>query len=230
MPKGLYVHRDPADGTLLAYERFSCAPGPVGWRYVARLLTPDGLTAGSVEVVADARWHSVRIDVRAGGWVVRGGDAGTELAWVRSGAAAAGGTTGAHGPGADGPGADGPGGDPPGGGADQAEGFARAQSFTGRSPAFAIVNAHRLALTVGGSGRLRLVALTEPVLAPRTVDEAWTLAERVEYETDLVPLSVAAYEITDLATGERRRLHLAGDVVLAAPGLELEELDGPPTL
>lgn len=34
--------------------------------------------------------------------------------------------------------------------------------------------------------------------------------------------------MADLETGEQRELHLAGDVLLAAPGVELEELESPP--
>ena len=43
VPRGLYRLRD-RDGTVVGYERFSCAPGPVGWRYNAQVLAPDGGT------------------------------------------------------------------------------------------------------------------------------------------------------------------------------------------
>jgi hypothetical protein len=40
---------------VVAYERFSCAPGPVGWRYNAQVLAPDGRTpTGLVDVTTDA--------------------------------------------------------------------------------------------------------------------------------------------------------------------------------
>ena len=203
MPKGLYSHRDPHDGTLLGYERFSCAPGPAGWRYVGQLLAPDLLTVtGSVDVTADRRWRPIRVEVRAGGWSLRGGVTGTEVVWVRA--------------------------DP--GGAEAAEGSARAVSFTGRSAAFAVVTARLLRLEAGGTARVRLVALTEPVLATRTVDEGWGLTEVVPHQTPTVPLPVERYEVADLGTGDRRVVHVAGDIVLAASGVELEELDGPPWL
>jgi hypothetical protein len=40
---------------------------------------------------------------------------------------------------------------------------------------------------------------------------------------------VDTYQVTELDTGEQRTVHIAGDVVLAAPGIELEELDTPPS-
>ncbi len=41
VPRGLYRLRD-RDGAVVGYERFSCAPGPVGWRYTAQVLAADG--------------------------------------------------------------------------------------------------------------------------------------------------------------------------------------------
>lgn len=203
MPAGLYSHHDQHDGTLLGYERFSCAPGPAGWRYAAELLAPDGQTAaGSVDLTVDRLWRPVRVEVRAGGWSVRGGSTGGEVVWVRTGP----------------------------GGAEAREGSARAAGFTGRSPAFSVAIARMLALAEGGSTRVPLVALTEPVLAPRTLDEGWGLTGTESHPTPTGSLAVERYEVADLATGDRRVVHLAGDVVLASPGVELEELDGPPWL
>ena len=55
VPKGLYSLRDH-DGTVIAYERFSCAPGPAGWSYHAQVLAPDGRTqTGLVDVTTGAR-------------------------------------------------------------------------------------------------------------------------------------------------------------------------------
>ena len=86
VPRGLYSLRDQ-DGTVVAYERFSCAPGPVGWRYNAQVLAPDGRTpAGLVDLTTDASGLQIRVEVRAGGWVVRGGVADGETVWVRTGA------------------------------------------------------------------------------------------------------------------------------------------------
>ncbi|MDX3035096.1 hypothetical protein PV369_40900, partial [Streptomyces scabiei] len=77
--------------------------------------------------------------------------------------------------------------------------------------------------------RLRLVAFTDPVLAPRTLDQSWALIERETHATDNGPLTVDTYQVTALDTGEQHSVHLAGDVVLAAPGIELEHLETPPS-
>lgn len=90
-------------------------------------------------------------------------------------------------------------------GSDERE--AAADGFTGTSPAHLVVAA-RLGLP-----RTDLVEVTEPVLATRLVRRAWT---RLGSEQD-----VDAHEVTDLATGETGRVHLAGDVVVDAPGVRL---------
>ncbi|NED05759.1 hypothetical protein G3I55_29380, partial [Streptomyces sp. SID6648] len=77
---------------------------------------------------------------------------------------------------------------------------------------------------------LRLVALTDPVLAPRTVDQSWALLNREAHATDNGPLVVDEYQVTALDTGEQHAVHIAGDVVLAAPGIELEDLETPPSV
>jgi hypothetical protein len=202
VPRGLYSRRDP-DGTVVAYERFSCAPGPVGWRYNAQVLAPDGRTpTGLVDVTTDASGVQIRVEVRAGGWVVRGGVADGETVWVRTG----------------------------GSGADAGEDTAVAAGFTGRSPGFLVAVARLLGLRGGGSSRVRLVALTDPVLAPLPVDVAWSLTTVEEYRTEIGLLPVERYETADLVSGQRAAVHLAGDVVLAATGVELDALDTPPTL
>lgn len=38
------------------------------------------------------------------------------------------------------------------------------------------------------------------------------------------------YQVTALDTGEQHSVHIAGDVVLAAPGIELEDLESPPSV
>ncbi len=43
------------------------------------------------------------------------------------------------------------------------------------------------------------------------------------------PLIVDEYQVSALDTGERHTVHIAGDVVLAAPGIELEHLETPPS-
>lgn len=211
MPNGVYSFHDPQDGTPSGGERFSCAPGPLGWRYTASALPVPG-SAGSgsartVDLTVDGRGRPVRVEVVAGGWRVRGGAAAVEGAagvlWVRKPA-------------------------DPYAAEEPVEGQAKAVAFTGRSPAFLVAAARLLDLTPGQSVRVRLVDLTEPVLAPLLCDQAWALTEIEEHPTPLGPLPVSRYEVADLATGVRGVVHLAGDVVLAAPGVELEELDSPP--
>jgi hypothetical protein len=197
VPRGTYVHLDSIDGTPLSQERFSCAPGPQGWRYVAEVLDSDGVAVvGGVDITVDDAWRQLRVEVSAGSWVVRGGRSGTEVGWVRG----------------------------------TVEGSERAYGFTGRSPAFLIVTARLLALSPGASTSVRLVDLTEPVLAPFPVEQRWTLTEVTSYDAGAQPLPVERYEIVDRDRGDVRMLYLAGDVVLDAPGIELTELDTPPTL
>ncbi|MFW6693387.1 hypothetical protein [Streptomyces sp. MAR4 CNX-425] len=206
MPRGRYSLHDPYDGTPLGDERFHCAPGSSGWRYVAQTTAPDGTPAGSVDLTIDHRGRPVRLELHAGGWQVRGA-ALDGVTWVRS--------------------------DPAGTAA--SEGNARAQGFTGTSPAFLIATTQLLPPPPTPPGpatpaphRLRLVALTHPVLAPRTLDQAWTRTGEDTHEADTGVLRVTNYQVSDLETGEQHAVHVAGDVVLAAPGVELEELDTPP--
>jgi hypothetical protein len=176
-------------------ERFSCAPGPVGWRYVG-----TGSDGGRVDVTVDARWRQVRVDLRTGSWTLRGGVAGRELLWVRGGVD----------------------------GTDAAEHAAPAAAFTGRSPVFLIVTARMLGLEPGGSTTVALVEIAGDALATRAVRQRWTLHDITEHQADLGVLRVERYEVADLDTGEVGEVQLAGDVVLAAPGVELAALDGPP--
>lgn len=87
------------------------------------------------------------------------------------------------------------------------ESEALADGFTGSSPAHLVVGARR------GPGRRQLVEVTEPVLATRLVQREWA-ALGPQDEVDV-------HEVADLATGERGRVHLAGDVVVDAPGVRL---------
>ena len=208
MPTGEYLV-DPSAGIVAipshgggppaTVERFSCAPGPAGWRYTASAHEPStGAARGRVDVTVDSRWRPVRVELRAGGWWLRGGHAGREVLWVRGG--------------------------------DQAqEHAAEALGFGGASPAFLISTGRALRLDVGASASVALVAVTGDVLATRTVRQRWSLLEVAEHATDLRPLRVEKFEVADLDTGSVAEVHLAGDVVLAAPGVELLTLDGPPT-
>ena len=202
MPRGLYSLRDH-HGMVVAYEQFSCAPGPAGWRYHAQVLAPDGRTpTGLVDVTTDARGLQIRVEARTDGWVVRGGVAGGETFWVRTGPS----------------------------GEDASEGTAPAAGFTGRSPGFLVAVTRLLGLRAGASSSVRLVALTDPVLAPLPIEVSWSLTTVEQYPTEVGPLPVERYETEDLASGQRAAVHLAGDVVLAAPGVELDALETPPTL
>jgi len=198
VPRGLYSLRDH-EGAVVAYERFSCAPGPAGWRYHAQVLAPDGRTpTGLVDVTTDAFGRQIRVEVRAGGWVVRGGVVGGETVWVRTGASG--------------------------------EDAAGAVGFAGRSPGFLVAVARLVGLRPGASSRVRLVSLIDPAIAPVTVDVTWSLTTVEEHPTEGGPLPVERYETADLASGRRAIVHLVGDVVVDAPGIELETLDRPPTL
>ncbi|CAM5415308.1 MULTISPECIES: hypothetical protein [Streptomyces] len=201
MPRGRYSLLDPHDHTPLAHEHFQCAPGPSGWRYVARRTTPAGQDSGSVDLTLDALGRPLRLELHAGDWQVRGA-ALDGVTWVRT--------------------------DPTG--TEATEGNVPAHAFTGTSPAFLVATTRLLRLTPSASAtRVRLVALTDPVLAPRTVDQSWALVNSETHATDNGPLTVDEYEVTALDTGERHTVHIAGDVVLAAPGVELEDLDSPPS-
>jgi hypothetical protein len=202
MPRGRYSLHDPHDHTPLGEEHFQCAPGPSGWRYVSQLTTPSGDQAGSVDLALDELGRPIRLELHAGGWQVRGA-ALDGVTWVRTD------PTGTH----------------------ATEGNVRAHAFTGTSPAFLVATARLLRLTPSSSSatRVRLVHFTDPVLAPRTVDQSWALIEREAHATDNAPLIVDEYQVTDLDTGELHTVHISGDVVLAAPGIELEDLESPPS-
>lgn len=92
---------------------------------------------------------------------------------------------------------------------------ATAAGFTGDSPAFAVVTARMLALDVGATARVRLVRLSH-ALGALTVEQGWGRTPDVE--------GVERYEAADLATGERRTVHLAGDVVVDATDVDLLSL------
>ncbi|MEV6950717.1 hypothetical protein [Streptomyces sp. NPDC051183] len=201
MPRGRYSLHDPHDHTPLGEEHFHCAPGPSGWRYVSQLTAPNGDHRGSVDLAVDELGRPIRLELNASSWQVRGA-AIDGVTWVRT--------------------------DPAG--TEATEGNVQAPGFTGTSPAFLVATARLLRLTPGAPAtRVRLVALTEPVLAPRTVDQAWALLRREEHPTDSGPLVVDEYQVSALDTGEVHTVHLAGDVVLSAPGIELEHLETPPS-
>ncbi|QIP86204.1 hypothetical protein GLX30_21645 [Streptomyces sp. Tu 2975] len=201
MPRGRYSLHDPHDHTPLGEEHFQCAPGPSGWRYVSRTTTPSGDDAGSVDLALDELGRPIRLELHAASWQVRGA-AIDGVTWVRT--------------------------DPTG--TDAREGNAPAHAFTGASPAFLVATARLLRLAPGAPAtRVRLVAFTDPVLAPRTVDQSWALVKSEAHTTDNGLLTVDEYQVNALDTGEQHAVHIAGDVVLAAPGIELEDLESPPS-
>ncbi|MER6615350.1 hypothetical protein ACWGJT_15820 [Streptomyces xantholiticus] len=201
MPRGRYSLHDPHDHTPLGEEHFQCAPGPSGWRYVSRTTTPSGDDAGSVDLALDELGRPIRLELHAASWQVRGA-AIDGVTWVRT--------------------------DPTG--TDAREGNAPAHAFTGTSPAFLVATARLLRLAPGAPAtRVRLVAFTDPVLAPLTVDQSWALVKSEAHTTDNGPLTVDEYQVSALDTGEQHVVHIAGDVVLAAPGVELEDLESPPS-
>ncbi|MFN2624765.1 MAG: hypothetical protein ABR520_01610 [Mycobacteriales bacterium] len=201
MPKGVYHHLDDG-GDVLAVERFSCAPGPAGWRYVGEVADPAGLAIGAVDVTCDAQWRPVRVEVRSGGWVVRGGVVGSKVVWLRLPAGAA---------------ADG-----------EPEQRLAAVGFFGRSPAFTVAVARLLAMHSAERRTLQLVRLSGDALAVQPRPMAWAMTEVREHATETAPLVVERFEVDDLVAGERAVLEVAGDVVVDAPHLELAELESPP--
>ena len=152
------------------------------------------------DLTVDGRWRQIRVQVGFGDLLVRGGLAGRELLWVRS--------SGEYGD----------------------EHSAEAYGFLGDSPGFLVAVARSLRAEPGSETVVRLVRLSEPALSALTIDQRWRLAEVMTYDTDLEPLPVERYEVTDLATGEVAPVHISGDVVLDAPGVELTDLESPPTL
>jgi hypothetical protein len=202
MPSGRYSFHDTHDDTPLGEERFSCAAGPSGWRYTAQTFTADGAPDGAVDLTLDSRSRPLRLELRRHGWQVRGG-ALSGLTWVRTHLEDTDLTF-------------------------TREGNEKAHAFAGRSPSFLVATARMLALAEGSSARVRVVSFTEPLLAPRTLDQGWALEGIETHSTDSGPLTVRRFRVADLETGEEGLVHMAGDVVLAAPGVELEELETPP--
>ncbi|MFE9662359.1 MULTISPECIES: hypothetical protein [unclassified Streptomyces] len=201
MPRGHYSLHDTHDHTPLGEEHFHCAPGPSGWRYVSQRVAPSGEHTGSVDLTLDELGRPLRLELNAASWQVRAG-ALDGVTWVRTD------PTGVH----------------------ATEGNAPAHAFTGTSPAFLVATARLLRLTPASPAtRVRLVAFTDPVLAPRTLDQSWALLNRETHTTDNAPLIVDEYQVTALDTGEQHTVHLTGDVVLSAPGIELENLESPPS-
>ncbi|MFD9870311.1 hypothetical protein ACFXI8_34845 [Streptomyces niveus] len=201
MPRGRYSLHDPHDHSPLGEEHFHCAPSPSGWRYVSQITAPSGEHSGSVDLTLDKLGRPIRLELHAASWRVRAA-ALEGVTWVRT--------------------------DPTGN--EATEGNVPAHAFTGTSPAFLVAITRLLRLAPASPAtRVRLVAFTDPVLAPRTVDQSWALLRSEAHATDNGPLTVDEYQVSALDTGEQHTVHISGDVVLAAPGIELEDLESPPS-
>ncbi|NEE07728.1 hypothetical protein G3M58_14865, partial [Streptomyces sp. SID7499] len=159
---------------------------PSGWRYVSQTTSPAGDHLGSVDLALDDLGRPIRLELHAASWQVRGA-ALEGVTWVRTD------PTGSH----------------------ATEGNVRAHAFAGTSPAFLIAMTRLLRLTPASpTTRVRVVTFTDPVLAPRTVDQSWALVNSEAHATDNGPLTVDEYQVSALDTGEQHTIHIAGDVVL----------------
>jgi hypothetical protein len=179
MPKGRYL----VGGEV---EEFACAAGAVGWRYTS---VRGGAT---LDLTLDANGRPYRVEMAAGGWVLRGGGAGTSMLWLRR----------------------------PAEGGEGRELSEVAHGFLGDSPGFWVAVARLARLPVGESRRLRLVEVAGAALATRVVDVEWRCVEVADHG-----VAVTRYDAVPMDTGETRTAYLAGDVVVAADGVELLDLD-----
>ena len=156
---------------------------------------------GRLDLTVDGGGRQVRVELAADGWLLRGGVSGPSTVWVRSGA-----------------------------GESPVERSAAAAGFAGASPGLLVAAVRLLRLSPGARARLRLVDVGGPALATRVVEQGWELVGVTSHPTETGPLPVGRYRVADLETGEVGEVHVAGDVVLAAPAVELVELASPPSL
>lgn len=157
--------------------------------------------SSGLDLTLDSLGRQLRVEFRGGGWVLRGGATGAATVWIRT----------AAGPAAAG--------EPAAG-----ERSAEAAGFAGESPGLLVAAARLLRLTPGDRARLRVVEVAGDALATRVVEQGWELVE----VTAPGGLAVSRYRVAALDTGAIGEVHLAGDVVLAAPGVELAALSSPP--
>ena len=175
-------------------------PRPLRLALRLPITTPAGEHAGTVDLALDDLGRPIRLELHAASWQVRGA-ALDGVTWVRTD------PTGTHA---------------------QEGNVARTPSPALPPPSSSPLPGS-CACPPANATRVRLVALTDPVLAPRTLDQSWSLVETEAHATDNGPLAVDEYQVGEVDTGEQHPVHIAGDVVLAAPGIELEELESPPS-
>lgn len=85
MPAGRYTVMD-GEGRPVGVEEFRCAPGPLGWRYVASIRTsvPEP-HAEVVDLVVDAAWRPVRLRLDTESHDLTASTRGGRLVGVRDG-------------------------------------------------------------------------------------------------------------------------------------------------
>jgi hypothetical protein len=160
-----------------------------------------------VDVTVDDRWRQLRVEVEAGGWLIRGGLGATGLTWVRRPADGTGDVEEYE---------------------EEAVGFAAGSPGSAvLTPALLVCAARMAAFVPQGQADLRLVALTAPGLAATTVRQRWRFDGRTEHGADELRVVVDDFTVLDLDLGTGGPVHLAGDVVLAAPGVDLADLADP---
>jgi hypothetical protein len=82
VPEGSYL-LSGHDGPY-AVERFVSGPDSAGWRYTATRTDPgSGAHLGRIDLLLDPAGRALRLEVVAGGWLLRGGVVGDEAIWRR---------------------------------------------------------------------------------------------------------------------------------------------------
>lgn len=103
-----------------------------------------------------------------------------------------------------------------------------AVAVAGESPGLLVATARLLALEPDAPRRLGLLRIAGPALAGLAVEEGWVMTGVVPHDG----VDVERFEVADLASGDRKVVHLVGDVVVGVEGerpVDLLELDGAPT-
>ncbi|CAM5538137.1 hypothetical protein STANM309S_00849 [Streptomyces tanashiensis] len=171
MPRGRYSLHDPHDHTPLGEEHFHCAPGPSGWRYVSQITTPTGDHRGSVDLAVDELGRPIRLELHAASWQVRAAPRRRHRVL--------------HGPHRN----------------PRHRGNACAPTPSPARPRRSSSRSRDSCMHPDSpETRVRLVAFTDPVLAPLTVDQSWALLRSEAHATDNGPLTVDEYQVSTLDT------------------------------